>query len=87
MEDAEPVIVAVRSMADRESRVAEMNNTPGNEASAQRLHTIADRIAAGYDQCETSADDDMFGPADAVPTGTPEFEAALAASVAHLPQD
>jgi hypothetical protein len=36
---------------------------------------------------ETSADDDMFGPADAVPAGTPEFEQALAASVAHLPRD
>ena len=36
---------------------------------------------------ETDTDDDMFGPADAVPTGTPAFEAALAASVAHLPHD
>lgn len=47
-EMAEPVVVAIRAMADREQRTAERNNTPGNSARAERLHLIADRIAAGY---------------------------------------
>lgn len=47
-EMAEPVVVAVRAMADREQRTAERNNTPGNALTAQRLHLIADRITAGY---------------------------------------
>ncbi len=46
---AEPVVVAVRSMADREQLTADRNDTPGNAAIARRLHLIADRIAAGYD--------------------------------------
>jgi len=50
---------------------------------------VAHYACVPADECEGApdTDDDMFGPADAVPTGTPEFEAALAASVAHLPQD
>lgn len=47
--DAEPLIVAVRAMADREHRVAEQNGTPGNAATGDRYHEIAERITAGYD--------------------------------------
>ncbi len=42
LEDAEPVIVALRAEADRERRLR------GQEARADYLHTIADRIAQGY---------------------------------------
>lgn len=48
LELAEPVLVALRSMADRENAVAERNNTPGNAEVAARYHEIADRITAGY---------------------------------------
>lgn len=47
-EMAEPVVVAIRSEADREQRTAEQNDTPGNAEIAKRLHLIADRITAGY---------------------------------------
>jgi hypothetical protein len=48
LEQAEPVIVAIRAEADRENLTAERNGTPGNARTAERLHLIADRIAAGY---------------------------------------
>ena len=48
LEDAQPIIDELHREADRESRTAQQNDTPGNEAIAQRLRTIADRVAAGY---------------------------------------
>lgn len=48
LEMAEPVIVALRSEADEQNRVALRNDTPGNAAVADRIHQLADRITAGY---------------------------------------
>lgn len=45
---AEPILVALRSQADEQTRTAERNNTPGNADIARALHEIADRITAGY---------------------------------------
>ena len=49
--DAEPVIVALRSEADAILRRATATGLPagsGDVAAASRLHTIADRVTAGY---------------------------------------
>ena len=67
LEDVEPVIVAVRSMADR----AAEDDAP--EWSA-RLHVIADRIAAGYED----------GAADIVKGGAPAPAAEPAETLAPV---
>lgn len=41
-------IASIRSDADREIRTADDNGTEGNRSIGRRLHTIADRLAAGY---------------------------------------
>lgn len=48
LEQAEPIVVGIRAMADRENRTAELHGTPGNADIAARLHDIADRVLAGY---------------------------------------
>lgn len=44
----EAAAVAIRSQADREMRAADLNGTEGNRAIGSRLHSIADRLLAGY---------------------------------------
>lgn len=48
IEDAEPALVAIRAMADREERTADLNGTEGNRHIARTYHRIADRLAYGY---------------------------------------
>lgn len=48
LEMAEPILVALRSEADEQDRVALRNDTPGNHDVARAIHELADRITAGY---------------------------------------
>lgn len=44
----EAAAVAIRSKADQEIAVADRNGTEGNRDIGERIHTIADRLLAGY---------------------------------------
>lgn len=48
VEQVEPIVVAIRAMADREQQTADQHGTQGNADIADRLHLIADRVIAGY---------------------------------------